>query len=129
MEYWDIYDKDRNFTGKKKGKYEKWNEAPCNRDDNVDTVHWERTNTYNTSTSYADYDNSKTYQVGETCHFGFDPIVVQFKCIKESMGNPPVTSQYSNYPKTLGYRDSIWRLANYIEQRLKKENEFINNLY
>lgn len=26
MEYWDIYDKDRNFTGKKKGKYEKWNE-------------------------------------------------------------------------------------------------------
>lgn len=27
MEYWDIYDKDRNFTGKKKGKYEKWNEG------------------------------------------------------------------------------------------------------
>ena len=24
MEYWDIYDKDGNFTGKKKGKYEKW---------------------------------------------------------------------------------------------------------
>lgn len=27
MEYWDIYDKDRNFTGKKKGKYEIWNEG------------------------------------------------------------------------------------------------------
>ncbi|WP_455543239.1 NUDIX hydrolase [Intestinibacter sp.] len=24
MEYWDIYDKNGNFTGKKKGKYEKW---------------------------------------------------------------------------------------------------------
>ena len=24
MEYWDIYDKDGNFTGRKKGKYEKW---------------------------------------------------------------------------------------------------------
>lgn len=24
MEYWDIYDEKRNFTGKKKGKYEKW---------------------------------------------------------------------------------------------------------
>ena len=26
MEYWDIYDKDGNFTGRKKGKYEKWGE-------------------------------------------------------------------------------------------------------
>ena len=24
MEYWDIYDKDGNFTGRKNGKYEKW---------------------------------------------------------------------------------------------------------
>ena len=24
MEYWDIYDKDGNFTGRKKGKYETW---------------------------------------------------------------------------------------------------------
>ena len=24
MEYWEIYDKDGNFTGRKKGKYEKW---------------------------------------------------------------------------------------------------------
>lgn len=24
MEYWDIYKKDRTFTGKKKGKYEQW---------------------------------------------------------------------------------------------------------
>ena len=24
MEYWDIYDKDGKFTGRKKGKYEKW---------------------------------------------------------------------------------------------------------
>ena len=31
MEYWDIYDKDRNFTGKKKGKYEKWNEGEIGR--------------------------------------------------------------------------------------------------
>lgn len=26
MEYWDIYDKDGHFTGRKKGKYEKWEE-------------------------------------------------------------------------------------------------------
>ena len=24
MEYWDIYDKDGHFTGRKKGKYEKY---------------------------------------------------------------------------------------------------------
>lgn len=27
MEYWDIYDENRNFTGKKKGKYETWYEG------------------------------------------------------------------------------------------------------
>ena len=26
MQYWDIYDKDGHFTGRKKGKYEKWGE-------------------------------------------------------------------------------------------------------
>ena len=109
-------------------EYEKWPEAPCNRDDKVDTTHWKRTNTYTWSISDVNYDNSKTYQVGEKCYFGFDVIAFEFECIAESTGNPPLTQAYNNYPKTLGYRDSLWRLVNYIKQRLEKENEFINNL-
>lgn len=118
---------DRIGTDNFEKEYQKWTEAPCNRDDNVDTTHWIRTNTYKPSLSYADYDNSRTYQIGETCYYGFD-YVFEFKCKAESTGNPPITSQYSAYPKTLGYRDNIWRLTNYISQRLDKENDFINSL-
>lgn len=50
-----------NFTK----EYEKWNDAPCNRDDNVDTAHWDRTNNYKSKVEDVTYDNTKTYQVGE----------------------------------------------------------------
>lgn len=119
---------DRIGTDNFEKEYEKWPEAPCNRDDKVDTTHWKRTNTYTWSISDVNYDNSKTYQVGEKCYFGFDVIAFEFECIAESTGNPPLTQAYNNFPKTLGYRDSIWRLVNYINQRLEKENEFINSL-
>ena len=35
MEYWDIYDKDGNFTGRKKGKYEKWDKDEYHLDTEV----------------------------------------------------------------------------------------------
>ena len=120
---------DRIGTDNFEKEYEKWNESPCNRDDMVDTVHWKRTNIYKTSISDVNYDDSKTYQVGEKCYFGFDNVFAfEFECIAESTGNPPLTQAYNSYPKTLGYRDSLWRLVNYIKQRLEKENEFINSL-
>lgn len=106
---------------------QKWPESPCNRDGNVDTIHWKRTNKFQTTISASTYDDSKTYQEGETCYYGFD-WVFEFVCVSETTGNPPLTKAYTLFPKTLGYRDSIWRLANYINQRLEKENEFINNL-
>lgn len=107
-------------------EYEKWNESPCNRDDMVDTVHWKRTNNYKSKGANVTYDNTKTYQVGEKCYYGFD-WVFEFECISESTGNAPITRAYLQYPKTLGYRDSFWRLVKYIEDRLDKENNFINN--
>ena len=118
---------DRIGTDNFEKEYKKWPEAPCNRDDKVDTVHWKRTNAIKSSISDVDYDENKTYSIGEKCYYGFDWIV-QFECIAESTGNPPLTQAYNNFPKTLGYRDSIWRLVNYINQRLEKENEFINSL-
>lgn len=110
-------------------EYKKWIEAPCNRDDKVDTVHWARTNNVKYDTSLADYDNTKTYMPDETCYYdlkgGWSG---QFVCVSETTGNPPLTGTYYNSPQSLGYRDSIWRLANYISQRLEKENAFINSL-
>ena len=119
---------DRIGTVNFKKEYEKWNEAPCNRDSCVDTVHWQRTDKLiSSSLSDVTYDNSKTYSVGETCNFGFD-YVFEFVCVSETTGNPPLTKQYDIFPKTMGYKDSIWRLSNYIKSRLEKENEFINKL-
>lgn len=118
---------DRVGTDNFEKEYQKWPESPCNRDGNVDTIHWKRTNKYQTTISASTYDDSKTYQEGDTCYYGFD-YVFEFICVSETTGNPPLTKGYTTYPKTLGYRDSIWRLANYINQRLEKENEFINTL-
>lgn len=120
---------DRIGTDNFEKEYEKWTEAPCNRDDKVDTAHWIRTNNIQLNSSLVNYDNTKTYMPDETCYYdlkgGWSG---QFICISETTGNPPLTGTYSQYPQSLGYRDSIWRLANYISQRLEKENEFINNL-
>lgn len=120
---------DRIGTDNFEKEYQKWTEAPCNREDNVDTVHWQRTNIIDYDSSLANYDNQRTYTVGEKCWFDLKSgWSGQFVCIAETTGNPPVKELYPNYPQSLGYRDSIWRLANYIRQRLEKENEFINTL-
>ena len=77
----------------------------------------------------ADYDNTKTYMPSETCYYDLkDWGSGQFICVSETTGNPPLTGTYNQYPRSLGYRDNIWRLTNYINQRLEKENEFINGL-
>ena len=120
---------DRIGTDNFEKEYKKWAEAPCNRDDKVDTAHWARTNNIKHDTSLADYDNAKTYMPNETCYYDLkDGWSGQFVCVSETTGNPPLTGTYSKYPQSLGYRDNIWRLANYISQRLEKENEFINSL-
>ena len=120
---------DRIGTDNFEKEYEKWTEAPCNRDDKVDTVHWARTNNIKYDTSLANYDNTKTYMPNETCYYdlkgGWSG---QFICVSETTGNPPLTGIYSQSPRSLGYRDNIWRLTNYISQRLEKENNFINSL-
>ena len=89
---------DRIGTANFKKEYEKWPDSPCNRDDGVDRVHWKRTNKWKNYVE-VDYDNSKTYQVGEKCYYGFD-WVFEFECISESTGNAPLTIEYSVYPKT-----------------------------
>lgn len=110
-----------------KKEYTKWNEAPCCRADLVDTEHWKRSNEYKYGVENNTYNKMKTYEIGETCYYGFTS-ACKFTAIAKTTGNPPITGAYNSYPSGLGYYDSFWRLANYIKQRISVENDFINSL-
>ena len=103
--------------------------SPCNRDDYVDTDNWERTNNRITSGNFT-YDDNTIYQQGDTCYYGKpgQNWGFQFVAKKETKGNPPITQFYDEYPYNLGYRDSIWRFINYIEETISLQNSFINSL-
>ena len=110
-----------------KKEYEKWNESPCCRADLVDIEHWQRSNEYKVGIENNTYDSTKTYEIGETCYYGFGN-AYKFTATAETTGNPPLTGRYKNTPAELGYYDSFWRLENYIKQRISVENDFINSL-
>lgn len=108
-------------------EFEKWNESPCNRDCNIDTEHWQiNDSSYQTSENNT-YNNEKVYSVGDTCSYGKGRKTI-FKCVKESVGNPPITKFYNNIPYDLGYHDSIWRVVKYINERFEYVDKEINKL-
>lgn len=102
---------------------------PCNRDDFVDKENWGRTGGRKTS-GESTYDSEHTYQTGETCWYGKpgQGWLFEFRAKKETTGNPPITAFYDNFPYNLGYRDSIWRFVNYIEETISLQNDFVNSL-
>lgn len=108
-------------------EYKKWTESPSNRDDNVDREHWKIKGSSYEAQDKNTYDNEKTYTIGETCAYGKSRHVI-FECIKESTGNPPVTKFYDNIPYDLGYRDSIWRVTKYVQDRFAYIESEINKL-
>lgn len=111
-----------------KMEYKKWPESPSNRDDNVDREHWKiKEISYGYDSSYKEYDNSKTYQIGELCIYGKQQKAL-FECVKETAGNPPITKFYTNIPYDLGYHDSIWRVKKYITERFKNIENELNNI-
>lgn len=111
-----------------KMEYKKWPESPSNRDDNVDREHWKiKEISYGYDSSYKEYDNSKTYQIGELCIYGKQQKAL-FECVKETAENPPITKFYTNIPYDLGYHDSIWRVKKYITERFKNIENELNNI-
>jgi hypothetical protein len=111
-----------------KMEYKKWPESPSNRDDNVDREHWKiKEISYGYDSSYKEYDNSKTYQIGELCIYGKQQKAL-FECVKETAGNPPITKFYTNIPYDLGYHDSIWRVIKYITERFNYIENELNNI-
>ena len=72
------------------------------------------------------YDTNRIYNVGEYCFYGIYGYM-KFIANKETQ-NPPLDGFYNMSPYYLGYRDSIWRVENYIKQRIDVINNWINNL-
>jgi len=109
-----------------KKEYEKWSDSPCNRDIVINDSYWELKKEngkpvidYGSGTAYS---SSTNYSVGDECCFqpatgsGISWKYV-FVCKANSIGNVPATKS--------GFRDSIWRLNNWVKQSL----ENMDNLY
>ena len=114
-----------------KKEWKKWPEAPCNRDSNIDYENWQFTGIYSTYTPTTDvWDEDSTYSVGAKVWFkAYDgDWHFQFQAIKENTNKPCITKMYSIFPKSMGYRDSIWRYFKYAEETIQNQNTFINNL-
>ena len=74
------------------------------------------------------YDETKTYKKDEIAYYGYQTeMSVQFKSlVDDNIGNVPITSFYSIYPRTLGHRDNMWRVYNWINNQIISINNRIN---
>ena len=63
------------------------------------------------------YDPEKAYAIGDTCYYGSSNFF-GFKCIAACTGQPPLTGFYNAYPKELGHFDSVYRVENWLKQRI-----------
>lgn len=65
------------------------------------------------------YSPDKHYAKNEVCYYGATNFY-GFTCIAEEgcAGEPPLTGFYNLYPKELGHYDSVYRVKNWLVQRL-----------
>jgi hypothetical protein len=108
-------------------EYTKWNESPCNRNAGVNEEYWKIDKfTYKTSPQTT-YDPSVSYSVEDNCTIAAGSYEVRFICIKACSGQNPIIKTYSASPIMFGYRDNLWRVAEFIEKNLNSINTFVNN--
>lgn len=63
------------------------------------------------------YDETKEYAVNDTCYYGSNNFY-GFKAVQTCQGQPPLTGFYNLYPKELGHYDSVYRVENWLKQRI-----------
>ena len=71
------------------------------------------------------YDEERDYVTGDVCYYGNGQFY-GFKCLADCTGVPPVSGFYNNYPKMLGHYDSVYRVENWLVQRIKYMDKFLN---
>ena len=76
------------------------------------------------------YESTKTYNIGDIAYYGYGtsyPLWYQFKSLtNNNLNNLPITKFYDNYPQSLGHRDNIWRIYNWVNNRIISINNTIN---
>lgn len=113
-----------------KKEWEKWSNAPCNRDSLIDFENWRFTGGYAAATPNGNIWNEETsYTVGQYVWFrcGNSSEYLQFCAYQNNIGKPCLTGLYQDYPISMGYRDSVWRYFKFIEANLEAQNNFINS--
>lgn len=71
------------------------------------------------------YNEEKGYIAGDTCYYG-STTFYGFKCLADCTGIPPLSGFYTNYPKELGHYDSVYRVENWLEQRIKNMDKLLS---
>lgn len=75
------------------------------------------------------FDMSKIYKNGDIIYFGYGTNMYQFKCISTVLegvkGIMPTKHFYQQYPQTLGHRDNLFRIYNWLSINIKSLNDNI----
>lgn len=69
------------------------------------------------------YDETKEYQVNDTCYYS-KGVSIMFKCKKKCIREPPITALYDESYGIYGFYDSIGRIYQWVNKRI----EIMNNL-
>ena len=111
-------------------EWEKWPDSPCNRDSHIDFTNWVFDNQIVWSEPASDvWNNSTEYHANDVVWFlDFDGQWLRFKSKTTNTNKPPLTQGYLISPKSMGFRDSMWRICKYIQQTIKNQDNFFNNL-
>lgn len=102
-----------------KKELELYPETPSYRDPKLNSQ-WEIA--HNGSGNIAEYDDNKTYGIGEMCIYNG----CEFKAIETVQGVPPVYGLYKNYPQIAGCYNSVDRVKNWLLKRLSFLDDYYN---
>ena len=102
-----------------KKEYGLFAETPSYRRSTLNSEYWEVVNTTN---SPSNFSSSVNYGIGDSCILNN----VQYKCIKECVGESPALFTYKNYPYQMGYFNSITRVKNWLSNKIVNLDIFYN---
>jgi hypothetical protein len=113
-----------------KAEYDKWANAPCNRDPVIDTDNWEMErdadgNPVIYTAQYHNWSNSTTYVQGDVVQYNLTGSSVgtfgwwfRFTAKQTNTNKPPITQR--------GFKDNIFRVYNWLNQQISNMDILYN---
>ena len=111
-------------------EYDKWTNAPCNRDPVIDTDNWEMErdadgNPVIYTAQYHNWSNSTTYAQGDVVQYNLTGSSVgtfgwwfRFTAKQTNTNKPPITQR--------GFKDNIFRVYNWLNQQISNMDTLYN---